>query len=140
MRNGDQGLRKPRVYIAGPISKGNQYHNCVNGVLANIHVMQNGGLPFCPHLSALTDMIAFAVSLANPERDAITYDDWLEMDFEWIESCDILLRIPGESSGADREVEHAEKHGLIVVFGIEHFKEAVAEFHEKQEAGSELPT
>ena len=36
------------------------------------------------------------------------------MDLAWIERCDALLRMPGESSGADREVEHARAHSVPV--------------------------
>lgn len=137
MRGGGHGLRKPRVYIAGPISKGNQFHNCADGILANRLVMMLGGTPFCPHLSMLTDVVCHAMSKLEPEYE-VTYDEWLQMDFEWIDVCDVLLRLPGESKGADMEVEHARNRDIKVVFGLEELPLAIREFHEERKAGSHI--
>ena len=98
----------PWVYIAGPLTKG--------GTLANVHracqvwatLIQRGDChPVCPHWSALQEMIDTSLS----------YDDWLDYDFEIIERCiDVIYRLPGESTGADREAECATKHGVPVVY------------------------
>jgi glycine cleavage system pyridoxal-binding protein P len=45
------------------------------------------------------------------------YDDWLEMDLALIPRMDIVLRLPGESAGADKEVATAKQHGIPVAFG-----------------------
>ncbi len=42
----------------------------------------------------------------------------MEIDFAWLESCDVVLRLDGESSGADREVEHAKNKGIKVVYSF----------------------
>jgi hypothetical protein len=44
---------------------------------------------------------------------------WLQMDLEWIKVCDVLLRLPGVSNGADQEVAHAESLGIPVVRSID---------------------
>ena len=54
------------------------------------------------------------------------YETWMKLDLAWIDKCDALLRLDGESMGADREVEFAIKKG-IPVFGsvnavIEHYE------------------
>lgn len=46
------------------------------------------------------------------------YDFWLDLDYEWIAVCDCLLRLPGESKGADKEVRHAERIGKKVFNNI----------------------
>ena len=43
----------------------------------------------------------------------------MKLDFEWIKSCDALLRIEGISSGADREVEFAKNNNIPVFFAKE---------------------
>jgi len=48
-----------------------------------------------------------------------TYDKWMEWDFAWIDVCDCLLRLPGESRGADLEVEHAKLRGIPVFYSID---------------------
>ena len=41
------------------------------------------------------------------------------MDLEWLEVCDCLVRIAGESIGADREVEYMRQLGKPVFYTIE---------------------
>jgi hypothetical protein len=73
--------------------------------------MKLGFVPFVPHLSALWDIV-------DGESSPITYDDWLKYDFAWIDCCDALLRMPGESRGADMEVEYARSKGIPVSYSI----------------------
>ncbi len=42
------------------------------------------------------------------------YQDWIDLDLEWVKSCDCLLRLDGESKGADMEVALAESLGIPV--------------------------
>ena len=35
------------------------------------------------------------------------YKEWLGYDLSWLERCDALVRLPGESNGADGEVNRA---------------------------------
>ena len=102
-------MRRTYVYIAGPISRfpagGSQFLNIREGVLLGERLRAAGLVPFVPHLSALWEMIS-----------PVPYEGWMEQDFAWIERCDALLRMPGESSGADREVAHAEDIGKMVFY------------------------
>ena len=81
------------VYIASPYTKGDVAINVRNSILAADELRVFGFLPFCP---LFTHFWHFLVP--HP------YNYWTEMDLEWLNICDVLLRLPGESSGADKEV------------------------------------
>lgn len=49
-------------------------------------------------------------------------EPWLTMDLELVKRSDAVLRLPGDSSGADGEVEHAIKCGVPVFYRIEDLK------------------
>ena len=103
------------VYVAGPITKGNTLVNLRNGMMAGLELVKLGYVPFVPH----NDMIQY---MLDPET--LDYETILSMDLAWVERCDALLRLPGESPGADREVAHATKHGLLVTNSIDYLEEA----------------
>jgi len=89
-----------RVYIAGPYTKGDVVINVREAFLAADAVVALGHEPFIPHASHLWHLI-------SPHE----YEFWMERDMAWLEVCDALLRLPGESSGADREVSHMQSLG-----------------------------
>lgn len=97
---------KKLVYIAGPYSSA-PMPNTRKAILAADRVLDAGYVPVVPHLTAFWDVI-------SPKP----YETWLEIDIEQLRRCDALLRIPGESSGADREVEFAKEHGIPVFVGL----------------------
>ena len=105
------------IYVAGPITKGDTHINVRNGMLAGLELIKRGFVPFVPHLD-------YGMRFIDP--DTMHYENMLAQDFAWIERCDALLRLPGDSSGADREVKHALEHGLIVVNHIDYLEEANA--------------
>lgn len=105
-------MEKPKckVYIASPYTIGDAGTNVkvqmdMAGLLIDI-----GLIPFTPLLSHFLHM-------ANPK----TYRQWMDYDFEWVKSCDTLMRLPGESVGADMEMEVAENHGIPVFREFERF-------------------
>ena len=67
-----------------------------------------GYAPYVPHFTHYWDI-----------RHERPYAFWLELDNEFLPCCDAILRIPGESSGADGEVALAGKLGLPVFYDIE---------------------
>lgn len=99
-----------KVYIAGPISKGNPYDNVYKAKLVWKRLMEADFIPFLPHLSAYLETSGVA---------SLTHAQWLAYDFEWIEVCDCLYRMPGESTGADAEVEHAKFCGIPVYTNLD---------------------
>jgi len=43
------------------------------------------------------------------------YEKWMSIDETFLEVCDIVCRLPGESKGADREVIRAKELGIPVM-------------------------
>ena len=96
-----------RVFISGPYS-GNPVANTEAAMDAAHALMDLGFHPFCPHLSHFLEQYR-----SRP------YEEWMRLDLEWVAQCDVLLRLPGESEGADREVAAAKSDGIRVFFSIE---------------------
>lgn len=97
---------KPLVYLAGPITKPNPMANTNEAIHTATGLLHDGlCVPFVPQLSILWDTVL-----------PLPYEDWLAYDFDVIRHCHALLRIPGESAGADREIVHAREIGVPVFF------------------------
>jgi hypothetical protein len=47
---------------------------------------------------------------------AVSHAEWLESDFAWIICADFVVRLPGESVGADAETNFAEIYDIPVVY------------------------
>lgn len=94
---------RARVYVAGPISQGDFMLNIRRGIDAANDLRKLGFVPFCPFLDAFWQLVHH-----------MDYEEMLAQDFAWIEVCDALYRMPGESPGADREVEYARSLGIPV--------------------------
>ncbi len=93
-----------KVYIAGPFTIGDKKTNIDNAIDAADRVAAQEMLPFIPHLfDRWNDLIPH------------TYDYWMQLDRAWLLNCDVLLRLPGDSPGADQEVSDALAYGLYVV-------------------------
>jgi len=107
-------VRYKYVYVAGPISKGDTLLNIRNGMRAGTELINRGFVPFVPH----NDFVQYML-----DPDSLDYETILNLDLAWIERCDALLRLWGESPGADREVKHAKKLGLVVTYSIDYLEE-----------------
>lgn len=83
-----------KVYVSGPYTKGNREENVYRAMKAADVIMNMGMAPFVPHYTHYQD-----------EKFPRPYRDWLNLDFVWLKTCEALLRLPGESYGADKEVE-----------------------------------
>lgn len=92
-----------RVYIAGPYTKGDVAVNVRNAMEAGTRVIEAGHSPFIPHLYHF-------VHMQQPQ----VYTVWTNLDLAWVEACHALYRLPGESAGADDEVDYALKLGIPV--------------------------
>ncbi len=100
-------INKIKVYIASPYSVGDQSQN-VRRQMDCFNELRNKGLiPFIPLLTHFQHMV-------HPQ----SYESWMTWDFVWIEACDCLLRLDGESLGADREVEHAKLNNIPVFYSM----------------------
>ena len=96
-----------KVYIASPYTKGNKEENVKFQITIGDYLINEGYAPFIPLLSHYQHIIC-----------PLSYDKWLELDFEWIKSCNCLLRLQGISKGADLEVEFAKKNNIKVFYSI----------------------
>ena len=102
--------RHTRVYIAGPMTNGGHGMDldAIRRAIGVAHSLKNEGyLPYCPQLTLLWQLM-------YPEP----YQDWLRMDEQWIPVCDVLLRLKGDSVGADREVECARSHHMGIFHSL----------------------
>ena len=93
----------PKVYVAGAYSKGNIMENIRVALREGDWLLDAGFIPFIPHLTGFWDF--------NSPKD---YETWMEYDAEWLKSCDAVIRLLGESAGADREVALAKALGIPV--------------------------
>jgi hypothetical protein len=117
-----------RVYIAGPISKGDLAHNINQATAAFVELTKAGFAPFCPHWSAFSGPLSVFPSGSDPDHvwcragatpNELKHGDWLAVDLEWVATADAVLRLPGESKGADQEVTEANRLGIPVFASVE---------------------
>lgn len=107
------------IYVAGPITS-----DPLGGTRAAIQaayvLSAHGFVPYVPHLSVLWEMVA-------PQP----YEEWMRLSLAWLRKCDALLRLPGESKGADVETAEARALGIPVLYSV---AEVVAWASKRREA------
>ncbi len=115
--------QKPRAYIAGPISKGDLAHNINQATDAFVALAKAGYAPFCPHWSCYSGRAEWTRgevrSTAGATPNELTHDDWYGIDLSWVAVSNVVLRLPGESTGADLEVACATEHGIPVFYSLD---------------------
>jgi hypothetical protein len=97
-----------KIYIASPYTIGDIAVNVKRQIDCADDLMNLGFAPFVPLFSHFQHIM-------HPRP----YEDWVKTDLEWVLVCDCLLRLSGESKGADGEVEFAKKYGIPVFYSIE---------------------
>ena len=107
---GDKPIR-PWCYISGPYTKGDTGQNVHNAMKNWAWLVEKYPdiLFVCPHWS-------HAQHLVEP----MDYDFWIEYDLDLLSALmrsgpGCVLRMSGESKGADFECEYAEKMGFSVI-------------------------
>jgi len=108
MQNYSRDVIMIKVYVAGPYTKGDVAINVRGALTAGEHLAQRGFAPYVPHLTHFWHLV-------HPHE----VDFWYAYDMHWLECCDCLLRIPGESTGADKEIERMKELGKPVFYDIE---------------------
>jgi hypothetical protein len=96
------------VFIASPYTLGDVGVNVKKSMDVADELINNGLNPFIP-------LLYHFQHIANPRP----YEDWIKIDLEWLSKCDCVLRLPGESSGADGEVKRAGELGIPVYYSID---------------------
>lgn len=99
------GERRKRVYISGPITRGDRNWNVYQAFNAQRLLMRAGFAPLNPMASCC---FPFAWEPDFP------HELWMETDLPWVEVADAVLRLPGESQGADAECAFAREKGIPV--------------------------
>lgn len=99
----------PLVYVAAPYTRPDPVENTHRLILA-VSRMADEGLvtPFAPHLTLLWHLV-----VPRP------LEFWYSYDVAVLARCDAVLRMPGESTGADREVAFAESRNIPVFLQLE---------------------
>jgi hypothetical protein len=97
-----------RIFISGPYSKGDTAINVRDAISAGNYLAGIGHYPFIPHLNHFWHFLW-------PNEDI---NFWYEQDIVWLHQCEALLRIPGESAGADREVEIAKEMEIPIYYSV----------------------
>jgi hypothetical protein len=100
--------KKIKVYIASPYTKGDVAVNVKRQIDCVDVLMDLGFAPFAPLYSHFQHIV-------HPRP----YDDWANMDLVWVEVCDCLLRLTGDSRGADKEVKLAYDLNKPVFYHID---------------------
>jgi hypothetical protein len=102
--------RRTRIYCAGPMTgSGNPYANLYRGLEAGAVLLDKGYAPYIPHLTAILEMA----------KGARTRAVWLELDRAFLLTCDALLRLRGESPGAEKEVIWAREAKMEVYYSLD---------------------
>jgi hypothetical protein len=99
---------RARVFIAGPYTGGDVAANVARAIGVADDLAAIGFAPFVPHLNHFWHMI-------HPH----TYGFWLDLDNQFLALCEAVLRISGDSPGADAEVERAARLGIPVFSTVE---------------------
>ena len=100
----DDPANRPLIYIAGPYTFPDPVENTRTACRAGDAVWAAGGCPVVPHLSMLWHVFSPA-----------DYQTWLDRDLGLLARCDAVLRLPGESAGADLECAYAREHETPVI-------------------------
>lgn len=100
---------RTRVYIAGPITKGDLATNIKRATDAALDLLRAGYAPLCPHLTCY---------MGGPTPEVLPcgtrHEDWYGVDLPWVAVSQAVLRLPGESVGADLEVAKAVEFRIPV--------------------------
>ena len=106
-----------KVYISGPITKGSRNANFFQACEAEYQLMLAGFAPLNP---------ARSIILPFAWQDDMPHELWLECDLPWVAASDAVLRLPGESTGADEECRYAVQHNIptfVSIKFLEHWRD-----------------
>ncbi len=104
-----------KIYVAGPYTANTESEietNVNNAIDAAIEVYKKGHFPYLPHLTHWIELRSKATN------QKLKWEDYLEMDRTWLESCDALLFLR-ESRGANLELEYAKELEKKIFYNIE---------------------
>ena len=104
------------VFIAGPLNDSapikEREANVQRAMEAWHQLCDAGFVPYCPHLSYYLDRYK------GRDRNA-----WLFYSLRWLDKCDCIFRLSGDSKGSDYEVYKARSGGKPIFTSIDVMKE-----------------
>jgi len=108
-----------KLYIAGPVRKGDLAENIRRATDIACAFAKLGYAIMVPQLSCYFDGPSPDDGLHYGDRGVypqpegrLNASEWIAIDLAWVEVSDVLIRITGDSEGADAEVLHAEHCGI----------------------------
>ena len=96
--------RPPLLYVAAPYSQPDAVHNTHVVIRIADALLDAGFVPLVPHLTLLWRLVS-----QKPYERRLAYNRQL------LARCDAVLRVPGDSRGADQETEYAERLGIPLI-------------------------
>lgn len=103
-------LQRLKVGITGPYTEGDVAINVQRAMQAGSQLLTAGHFPYVPHLSHFLHM-------QTPQPREV----WMLLSEIWLRECDAIVRIPGVSIGADREVKVAKGLGIPIYGSVGEF-------------------
>lgn len=101
---------RPRVYVAGPITGSDDMKKDIHkACVVTQRLVESGFAVYTPQLSVFLEFVI---------GKTLDWGTWLEQDKPWVLASDLVLRLPGESAGADLEVAWAEEAGIPVFYSL----------------------
>lgn len=100
-----------RVFISSPYTNGNKDWNVLAQIVTANKLIDLGLSPFTPLLHHYLEV-----------QKSRSSEVWLDLMIDWMLECDAVLRLPGESEGADEECRVAEENNIPVFYSLEELK------------------
>lgn len=116
--------RAMKIYVAGPYTAASNSEiqtNINKAIDAAIKVYKKGHFPYLPHLTHWIDL------RSKETEQGLKWEDYIEMDRAWLESCDGLLFL-SESRGANLELDYAKKMKKMIFYNLDQIPTVEREF------------
>ena len=110
------------ILISGPYMSGTDGEEVA--IAKNLKAMEDFALPIFQkgHLAVVGEWLAWPV-IRQAGGDSHSSDQFAQYQYpvahRLLEKCDAVLRIPGESRGADLEMEKAKELGKLIFLSLE---------------------
>lgn len=99
-----------RVYVMGPFTQGDLMMNLRQVIDAAEQLRAAGHIPFLPHLSMFWHLV-------HPHD----YEYWMSWDQDWLDVCEAAVRLPGPSSGSEREIARCKELNIPHFYSVADF-------------------
>ena len=102
------------ILIAGPYRSGTGGDPAL--IAENLERLEEAAAPIhrLGHVPMIGEWVALPILRGMDERESVDGDVMYETAYRLLQHCDAVLRLPGESAGADKDEEIALERGLPV--------------------------